>query len=123
MVELGTTRSLVRVVMTQSSRGWETDHHSGAGNDVFVLKPNIGLDSITDFQFGSGLVDVLEFDTSLSADFEAVLAAAAQVGNDTVITYDASNTVTMKNVALASLHDDDVRFVACELNIDHTDND
>ncbi|MGV1908195.1 hypothetical protein [Agrobacterium cavarae] len=85
---------------------------TGSGNDVIVFKPNFGLDTVTDFQAGAGSADVLEFDTSLFADFEAVLAAAAQVGNDTVITYDASNTVTLKNVALTSLHDDDVRFVA-----------
>lgn len=84
----------------------------GAGNDLFVFKPNFGLDTVTDFQAGAGSADVLEFDSNLFADFEAVLAAAAQIGDDTVITYDASNTVTLKNVALTSLHDDDVRFVA-----------
>ncbi len=85
---------------------------SGVGDDIIVFKPNFGLDTITDFQAGAGSADVLEFDTSLFTDFEAVLAAAAQVGDDTVITYDASNTVTLKNVAVTSLHDDDVRFVA-----------
>ncbi|KQM32530.1 hypothetical protein ASE62_13140 [Rhizobium sp. Leaf202] len=85
---------------------------TGAGDDVIVFKPNFGLDTLTDFQAGAGSADVLEFDASLFADFEDVLAAAAQVGDDTVITYDANNTVTLKNVALTSLHDDDVRFVA-----------
>lgn len=46
------------------------------------------------------------------ADFEAVLAAASQVGSDTVIAFDAANTVTLKNVILANLNADDVRFVA-----------
>lgn len=85
---------------------------TGDGSDIIVFKPNFGLDTVTDFQAGAGSADVLEIDTSVFADFEAVLAAAAQVGDDTVITYDASNTVTLKNVALTSLHDDDVRFVA-----------
>lgn len=55
---------------------------------------------------------MLEFDSNLFADFESVLAAAAQVGSDTVITYDADNAVTLKNVAVTSLHEDDVRFLA-----------
>jgi len=84
----------------------------GGGNDAFVFKPNFGKDTITDFWAGAGSTDVLNFDSSLFADFEHVLAAAAQVGNDTVITYDAGNSVTLKNVALANLHHDDVRFVA-----------
>ncbi|WP_114835896.1 calcium-binding protein [Agrobacterium tumefaciens] len=85
---------------------------TGTGSDVIVFKPNFGMDTITDFQAGAGLADVLEFDSSLFADFESVLAAAAQVGNDTIITYDAANTITVKNVALTSLHADDVRFLA-----------
>ncbi|UJW73550.1 calcium-binding protein [Rhizobium sp. SL42] len=85
---------------------------TGAGNDIIVFKPNFGIDTITDFQVGAGSVDVFEFDNSLFADFEAVLAAAAQVGSDTLITYDAANTITLKNVALTSLHQDDFRFVA-----------
>jgi hypothetical protein len=85
---------------------------TGAGNDIIVFKPNFGMDTITDFQAGAGSNDVLTFDTTLFANFEAVLAAAAQVGTDTVITYDAANTLTLKNVALTSLHEDDVRFLA-----------
>jgi Ca2+-binding RTX toxin-like protein len=85
---------------------------TGAGDDIIIFKPNFGLDIVTDFQSGAGSADVLEFDNSLFSDFEDVLAAAAQIGNDTIITYDAANTVTLKNVALTSLHDDDVRFVA-----------
>ncbi|SCX32479.1 Serralysin B precursor [Agrobacterium sp. DSM 25558] len=85
---------------------------TGAGDDIIIFRPNFGLDTVTDFQAGAGSADVLEFDNSLFSDFEDVLAAAAQVGNDTVITYDAANTVTLKNVALTSLHDDDLRFVA-----------
>ncbi|WP_281405094.1 calcium-binding protein, partial [Rhizobium sp. FKY42] len=85
---------------------------TGGGNDIIVFKPNFGVDTITDFQAGAGSVDVLEFDNSLFADFEDVLAAAAQVGNDTLITHDAGNSITLKNVALANLHQDDFRFVA-----------
>jgi Ca2+-binding RTX toxin-like protein len=84
----------------------------GAGSDAFVFKPGFGLDTIADFTAGTGTDDVLEFDNTLFADFEAVLAAASQVGSDTVIAFDVANMVTLKNVTLANLHADDVRFVA-----------
>jgi len=61
---------------------------------------------------GSGTDDVLQFDSNLFADFESVLAAAAQSGNDTVISFDAANTITLQNVMKTDLHHDDVRFVA-----------
>ncbi|MCA1495016.1 hypothetical protein I6F11_29845, partial [Ensifer sp. NBAIM29] len=70
----------------------------GAGNDVFVFRPGFGMDAIADFTAGAGIDDVLEFDNTLFADFEAVLAAASQVGSDTVIAFDAANSVTLKNV-------------------------
>ncbi len=84
----------------------------GLGNDTFVFKAGFGHDTIADFTPGAGTDDVLQVDNTLFADFEAVLAAAAQVGSDTVIAFDAANTITLKNVGLANLHADDVRFVA-----------
>ena len=85
---------------------------TGAGNDTIVFRPDFGVDTITDFQAGAASVDVIEFANSLFTDFEDVLASAAQVGSDTLITFDAQNTITLKNVALTSLHQDDFRFVA-----------
>ncbi|AUX78428.1 calcium-binding protein [Sinorhizobium fredii] len=84
----------------------------GSGSDAFVFKPGFGKDTITDFQAGAATDDVLQFDGSLFVDFEAVLAAASQVGSDTVITFDVANAITLKNVTLANLNADDVRFVA-----------
>ncbi len=85
---------------------------TGAGNDTIIFRPDFGIDTITDFQAGAGSADVLEFANSLFTDFEDVLASAAQVGSDTLITFDTENTITLKNVALTSLHQDDFRFVA-----------
>jgi Ca2+-binding RTX toxin-like protein len=85
---------------------------TSGGNDTIVFRADFGKDSITDFQAGAGSLDVIELANSLFTDFEDVLASAAQVGNDTLITYDAQNTITLKNVALTSLHQDDFRFVA-----------
>jgi aryl-phospho-beta-D-glucosidase BglC (GH1 family) len=79
----------------------------GAGNDTFVFGPGFGRDTVTDFASGS---DVLQFDSRVFADAEHVLAASVQVGADVVITCDADNSVTLKNVALASLHAGDFLF-------------
>jgi len=84
----------------------------GAGNDTFVFKPNFGWDTIGDFVAGAGTEDVIEFQGGIFADFEAVLAAASQVGNDTVINVDGTHGITVANVNLSDLHRDDVRLVA-----------
>lgn len=83
----------------------------GAGNDSFVFASGFGKDIITDFDVGAGSDDVIEFEDAVFADLTAVLAAASQVGADTLITYDAGNTITLKNVSVANLHTDDFRFV------------
>lgn len=83
----------------------------GAGDDVFVFAAGFGKDTILDFVAGAGTDDTIEFDDAVFADLSAVLAAATQVGADTVISYDADNTVTLKNVAKTNLHADDFRFV------------
>jgi Ca2+-binding RTX toxin-like protein len=69
--------------------------------DAFVFGAGFGHDVIQDF---GG--DYIEFDDGIFADFNAVLAAAHQVGNDLVITLDANNSVTLKNVT--SLTPDEV---------------
>ena len=70
-------------------------------------------DTITDFTAGpnAGPHDLIAFDHTIFADFDAVMAASAQVGASTVITFDAQNTVTSVNVSLGSLHHDDFAFV------------
>ena len=82
------------------------------GNDTFVFCPGFGKDTITDFVAGPnpGPHDVIEFDHSIFADFAAVLAASAQVGNDTVITADPHDTLTLKNMLAVNLHADDFHF-------------
>ncbi|MDX8503311.1 hypothetical protein RFM99_33690, partial [Mesorhizobium sp. VK4C] len=84
----------------------------GADSDMFIFQAGFGKDTITDFIAGAGSEDVIDFTTDVFADFASVLAAATQVGADTVITHDASNVVTLKNVALSNLHQDDFQFIA-----------
>ncbi|TBH36479.1 hypothetical protein ELG66_11805 [Rhizobium leguminosarum] len=83
-----------------------------AGDDAFVFRPGFGHDTINDFVAGAQSVDIIDIGNDLFADFASVLAAASQVGVDTVITHDANTSITLKNVALTSLHQDDFRFTA-----------
>jgi Ca2+-binding RTX toxin-like protein len=82
----------------------------GAGNDSFVFDPSFGKDTITDFTAGTGIGDVIEFH-GLFASFAAVQAASTQVGADVQITIDAATSILLKSVALASLVQDDFRFL------------
>ena len=78
----------------------------GDGADRFVFSGAFGQDLITDFQSN----DVIQLDASAFANFAAVQSHAAQVGSDVVITLDASNTITLQNVALGSLNAGDFLF-------------
>jgi Ca2+-binding RTX toxin-like protein len=84
----------------------------GGGNDTFVFGTGFGKDSITDFAPGpnSGQHDMIAFDDSIFADFDAMMAASTQVGANTVITVDAENAITLMNVSVSSLHHDDFAF-------------
>lgn len=84
----------------------------GLGNDTFIFAANFGKDIITDFVAGSGIGDVIDFAVDVFQDFQSVLNAATQVGTDTVIAYDVDNTVTLRNVQLSNLHEDDFSFFA-----------
>jgi Ca2+-binding RTX toxin-like protein len=83
----------------------------GAGNDTFIFKTGFGQDAVTDFVAGAASDDVVEFRDGLFADVNAILAAASTSGNNTIITVDQQNTITLQNVALANLHQDDFRVV------------
>jgi len=78
----------------------------GNGVDTIIFAAGFGNDVITDFSN-----DLIQFDHVLFANFAAVKAKSAQVGADTVITYDTANAVTLVGVALASLDASDFQFV------------
>lgn len=85
--------------------------NGGLGNDQFVFDPNFGHDTVTDFESGVGLGDMLRFDSTIFSSFEQVLAAATQVENDTIITVDENNSVTLSNVQRSTLTADDFGFL------------
>jgi Ca2+-binding RTX toxin-like protein len=83
----------------------------GLSSDIFVFAPSFGTDTITDFKAGAATDDVIEFSTSIFADYAAVRAACVQSGSNVVLTASPGNSITLKSVTLASLHMDDFRFV------------
>lgn len=80
----------------------------GRGPDLFVFNAGFGMDIITDL--GNG--DRIQFDSAVFATPQAVLDASQQVGADTVIRFDANNTVTLQEVQLSSLHEHDFLILA-----------
>jgi Ca2+-binding RTX toxin-like protein len=83
----------------------------GSGYDTFAFAPGFGKDVVSDFTAGSTVVDVIELDHLIFADFASVRAASQQVGATVVITADLSNSITLNNVQLANLHANDFMFV------------
>jgi Ca2+-binding RTX toxin-like protein len=85
----------------------------GIDNDSFVFAFGFGKDTISDFAAGVGVGDVIEF-AGFGASFDSfteVMAAATQVGSNTVIAFDVSNTITLNNVTRSLLVADDFRFM------------
>jgi Ca2+-binding RTX toxin-like protein len=80
----------------------------GSGTDTFVFAMDFGKDVISDFKRAT---DVIQIDDAVFASASDVLAHATQVGADTVITYDAMNTITLSNVSLLSLRQSDFLIV------------
>jgi predicted extracellular nuclease/2',3'-cyclic-nucleotide 2'-phosphodiesterase (5'-nucleotidase family) len=74
------------------------------GDDVFAFRAGFGHDVVTDF---NRFNDVIEFHDGLFGSFHAVLAASEQIGNDTVITLDASNLLVLEDVQLRQLSAND----------------
>ncbi|MBU3890840.1 DUF4214 domain-containing protein [Methylosinus sp. KRF6] len=87
----------------------------GAGNDsvddtgsfeTFIFEANFGQDQISGFD-GS---DRMQIDSSIFADWAHLIGATQQVGADTVITASAADAITLKNVAVSSLNQNQFQF-------------
>ncbi|RSB96643.1 RTX toxin [Rhizobium sophoriradicis] len=82
----------------------------GAAADVFIYLANWGHDTITNFLAAGSAHDTISIDHGIFADWESLFAASEQSGNDTIITADSDNSITLKNVALSSLQSWDFLF-------------
>lgn len=83
----------------------------GAGNDRFIFAAGWGNDVIADFQAGSATGDVIAISRSMFANLAQILAGSQQVGADVVISYGASDSLTLQNLQLSALHANDFAFV------------
>lgn len=88
----------------------------GAGRDTFIFGVGYGNDSISDMSsdlgYGATPLDVIQLSTALGvSSFADVLAHAQQVGNNTVITFDASTSLTLAGTPLLSLEAANFIFV------------
>lgn len=82
------------------------------GADTFVFNgSSFGGDVVTDFVAQGGHHDVMQFSANVFNNFAAVLAHAAQVGSNVVISVDATDSVTLNNVQLTKLASADFHFV------------
>ena len=67
---------------------------------LFVFLGHFGQNTVQDF---NPLIDTIEFSATVFSNFAAVESHMQQAGGNTVITYDAADTVTLVGVSAASL--------------------
>jgi hypothetical protein len=76
----------------------------GLGDDRFIFRPGSGADIVTDFAAGAGSDDRLDLAAFAgSYNLAYVLAHTTQSGVNTVIDLGGGDTITLQNVAKASL--------------------
>ncbi|MCK1639753.1 VCBS domain-containing protein [Bradyrhizobium sp. 157] len=80
----------------------------GAGADQFVFAEEMGKDTVADFKPGQDKIDLLAYlpftpDDSGSFDVWLNSSAVEQVGSDTLIQFDAGNSIRLSSVAKANL--------------------
>ncbi len=84
----------------------------GAGDDLFEFRQSHGNDIYDDFTAGAGTDDVIalmEFGAAFDT-FAEVIAAASDDGADTTIDFGGGDSITLLNVVVADLHEDDFIF-------------
>lgn len=79
----------------------------GDDDDLFVFQNNGSNDAVTDFVAGIGTGDVLDVSSFGFASEADAIAAATQIGADTVIQLDIDDSLTLLGVNAGNLHDDD----------------
>ncbi|MEM5585778.1 calcium-binding protein [Roseibium sp. AS2] len=117
------TRSLIGGDGDDSIVGFGTDDFVDGGNGADTLTGGDGTDTfhfsfggtghdvITDFLAGAGSEDVLEFETGIFTDMAAVVASVSDDGTDTTIAIDDDTSITLQNVLVSQLHQDDFQLL------------
>ena len=87
----------------------------GSGDDTFTFFGNVenGDNLLTDFDTGAGSEDVIRLVGFGEAfdEFADILAAASQVGLNTVIDLGGGNSIILTDTVIADLHQDDFIFM------------
>ncbi|MGL1919994.1 MAG: cadherin-like domain-containing protein [Hyphomicrobiales bacterium] len=83
----------------------------GTGNDTFVFRSSLGNDYIGDFQGGAGAGDVIELQGMGISSYAQLQTYMSEWNGTTHIDFDASNSITLEGVSMASLDADDFNFV------------
>jgi hypothetical protein len=84
-----------------------SDTLTASGNsDMFVFQPAFDQDVINGFNS----TDSMQFSASDFANWSALLSHVSQSGSNTVITLDASDTITLKGVTASSLQSSQFSF-------------
>jgi endoglucanase len=82
----------------------------GGGNDLFVIAKSDGNDTITDFAAKGAGIDQIQLNGLPYGSMAQLQAHIAQNGNDTVITLDATDSITLKNVQASDLTSANFQF-------------
>ncbi len=82
----------------------------GLGVDTFVFEASFGEDVITDYNMGEQGDDLIAFTSDVFVDYDAVMAAAMQQGDDVVISA-GGDSLLIQNASLDEMSSDDFMFV------------
>jgi hypothetical protein len=94
----------------KDSRGTVTGAFTASTSDLFAYAGHFGEETINGFVTGSGN-DVIQFAANDFGSFGQVMGSTHQVGLDTVIGLDATDSITLVGVAKSSLVPTDFKFV------------
>jgi c-di-AMP phosphodiesterase-like protein len=78
-----------------------------AGVDTFNFQQGFATTNINNFDTSK---DVIQFNPVLFANYNSAIASTQQVGANTVISYNANETITLANVAASSLSPTNFKF-------------
>jgi beta-glucanase (GH16 family) len=109
---VGSGSAVYSTAASQTISGHPGGVLAGLGaHDTFVFGPQFGKETVTGFSTSSANADVLQIDHTEFANFAAVLAHAAQVGSNLVITADPADVLTLNNVNKSALQAANVHIV------------
>jgi hypothetical protein len=112
-IDLSHTQTAKKSGVTLTSTEGVSDLFKSAGGDSFVFASGFGKDTVTGFRADSGpLHDVLVLDASQVGSFAELQAhhMISAVGKDALITLSPTDSILLKNVAVAQLTADDFKF-------------